>query len=89
VRAGLKVGLRVVVLERLLAMRVNDLEHALSDVKMVRRLLPICIYCKSVRDDKDYWHEIEEYIHTETGADFSHGICPNCMGKLHEQGSLM
>ena len=82
-RARLKVGQRVVELERQLAKRVNDLEQALADVKKLRRLLPICMYCKSVRDDKDYWHEIEEYIHTETGADFSHGICPNCMKKLH------
>ena len=88
-RARLKVGQRVVELERQLARRVTDLEQALADVKKLRRLLPICMYCKSVRDDKDYWHEIEEYIHTETGADFSHGICPNCMGKLHETGSLM
>jgi DNA-binding response OmpR family regulator len=88
-RARLKVGQRVVELERQLAKRVTDLEQALADVKKLRRLLPICMYCKSVRDDKDYWHEIEEYIHTETGADFSHGICPNCMGKLHETGSLM
>lgn len=88
-RARLKVGQRVVELERQLAKRVSDLEQALADVKKLKRLLPICMYCKSVRDDKDYWHEIEEYIHTETGADFSHGICPNCMGKLHETGSLM
>jgi sigma-B regulation protein RsbU (phosphoserine phosphatase) len=88
-RARLKVGQRVVELERQLAKRVTDLEQALADVKKLRRLLPICMYCKSVRDDKDYWHEIEEYIHTETGADFSHGICPNCMGKLHETGTLM
>ncbi len=88
-RARLKVGQRVVELERQLAKRVTDLEQALADVKKLKRLLPICMYCKSVRDDKDYWHEIEEYIHTETGADFSHGICPNCMGKLHETGSLM
>lgn len=88
-RARLKVGQRVVELERQLAKRVSDLEQALADVKKLRRLLPICMYCKSVRDDKDYWHEIEEYIHTETGADFSHGICPNCMGKLHETGNLM
>ena len=85
-RARLKVGQRVVELERQLAKRVSDLEQALSDVKKLRRLLPICMYCKSVRDDKDYWHEIEEYIHTETGADFSHGICPACMEKLHKTG---
>jgi DNA-binding response OmpR family regulator len=85
-RARLKVGQRVVELERQLAKRVNELETALADVKKLKRLLPICMYCKSVRDDKDYWHEIEEYIHTETGADFSHGICPACMEKLHKTG---
>lgn len=87
-RARLKVGQRVVELERQLAKRVSDLETSLAEVKKLKRLLPICMYCKSVRDDQDYWHEIEEYIHTETGADFSHGICPNCMGKLHDSGSL-
>jgi DNA-binding response OmpR family regulator len=86
-RARLKVGQRVVELERQLAKRVNELETALSDVSKLKRLLPICMYCKSVRDDKDYWHEIEEYIHTETGADFSHGICPACMEKLHKTGA--
>ncbi len=86
-RARIKVGQRVVELERQLAKRVVDLETALSDVKKLRRLLPICMYCKSVRDDQDYWHEIDEYIHTETGTDFSHGICPACMGKLHATGS--
>src|SRR5215210_6215786 len=88
-RARLTVGQRVVGLERTLARKVQDLETALSDVKRLKSLLPICMYCKSVRDDKDYWHQIEEYIYSETGADFSHGICPNCMGKLHETGSLM
>jgi phosphoserine phosphatase RsbU/P len=87
-RARLKVGQRVVELERQLARRVTDLEQTLAEVKKLKRLLPICMYCKSVRDDQDYWHEIEEYIHTETGADFSHGICPNCMSKLHEGGNL-
>ncbi len=88
-RARLKVGQRVVELERQLAHRVTELENALTDVQKLKRLLPICMYCKSVRDDKDYWHEIEEYIHTETGADFSHGICPNCLEKLHKGGAVI
>ena len=88
-RARLKVGQRVVELERQLANRVKELETALADVKKLKSLLPICMYCKSVRDDQDYWHEIEEYIHTETGADFSHGICPNCMEKLRNSGTLL
>ncbi len=81
-RARLKVGQRVVALERTLARKVTDLETALADVKRLKTLLPICMYCKRVRDDKDYWHQIEEYLHTETGADFSHGICPSCMAKV-------
>jgi len=81
-RARLKVGQRVVELERVLARRVDDLQEALADVKRLKRLLPICMYCKSIRDDRDYWHQIESYIHEETGTDFSHGICPQCMEKM-------
>ena len=81
-RARLTVGQRVVVLERVLARKGADLEAALADVKRLKSLLPICMYCKSVRDDQDYWHTIDEYIHQETGTDFSHGICPECMAKL-------
>jgi len=84
-RARLKVGQRVVALERTLAKKVGDLEQALADVKKLKTLLPICMYCKRVRDDGDYWHQIEEYIHTETGTDFSHGICPNCMSKIQAE----
>jgi len=86
-RARLMVGQRVVDLERKLAKKIEDLEVALADVKELKGLLPICMYCKSIRDDKDYWHQIEEYIHHQTGTDFSHGICPNCMAKLEvEEG---
>ena len=84
-RARLKVGQRVVNLERTLARKVFDLEKALADVRKLKELLPICMYCKSIRDDKDYWHHIEEYIHSETGTDFTHGICPKCLAKMQKQ----
>jgi CheY-like chemotaxis protein len=84
-RARLKVGQRVVTLERALAKKVRDLEAALLDVTEMRKLLPICMYCKSVRDDQDYWHQIEEYMHTQSGTDFSHGICPECMKKMKRE----
>lgn len=84
-RARLKVGKRVVTLERALAKKVRDLEAALLDVKEMRKLLPICMYCKSVRDDQDYWHQIEEYMHANAGTDFSHGICPECMKKMKQE----
>ena len=49
-----------------------------SDLKTLESFLPICTYCKKVRNDSDYWQEIEAYLHQETGTDFSHGICPDC-----------
>lgn len=85
-RARLKVGQRVVELERQLASRVSQLELALTEVRHLKALLPICMYCKSIRDDKDYWHQLEEYIHLETGTDFSHSICPDCLKKVREKG---
>jgi sigma-B regulation protein RsbU (phosphoserine phosphatase) len=83
--ARIRAGQRVVMLERTLQGKVDELQTALADVKKLKHLLPICTYCKNIRDDQDYWHQIEEYIHTETGADFSHGICPDCMAKLEAE----
>jgi DNA-binding response OmpR family regulator len=58
---------------------VRELKSALSEVKKLSGLLPICIYCKKVRDDSGYWNKIEEYIHEHSDAKFSHGICQECM----------
>ena len=87
-RARLKVGQRVVNLERTLAAKVVDLEQALVDVRKLKELLPICMHCKSVRDDQDYWHQIEDYIRTETGTDFTHGICPECLAKARKTAEV-
>jgi len=80
--ARVRTGQRIVELERNLAGRITELEDALDSVRRLRRLLPICMYCKKVRDDSDYWREIEDYLHQQTGTDFSHGICPQCMTSL-------
>jgi PAS domain S-box-containing protein len=61
--------------ERLL----RHLQDALAEVKTLRAILPICSYCKKIRDDEDYWHNIESYISMHTPTMFSHGICPTCM----------
>jgi phosphoserine phosphatase RsbU/P len=87
-RARLKVGQRVVSLERALASKLKALQQALDDVKKLKELIPICAYCKSVRDDRDYWRQIEEYLRHETGTDFSHSICPACMAKLHPKAKV-
>ena len=77
--ARVRSGQRVIELERNLAGRIKDLEEALGRVNQLKRLLPICMFCKKIRDDQDYWKEIESYLHEQTGTDFSHGICPHCM----------
>lgn len=73
-----RVGERVVRLQAELARRLEEAERALSEIKRLQGLLPICGYCKKIRNDQDYWQEIEHYIHEHSGADFSHGICPEC-----------
>ena len=77
--ARMRSGERVLALEARLAERIAELEKTLDELRQLKRLLPICMYCKKVRDDGDYWQEIEAYIHEHTGTDFSHGICPECM----------
>ena len=57
---------------------ITELQYALSQVKTLQGLLPICVHCKRVRDDEGYWNKIDEYITTHTTLDFSHGICPDC-----------
>ncbi len=54
------------------------MQDALAEVKTLREFLPICSYCKKVRDDENYWSQIESYISRHTGTQFSHGICPEC-----------
>ncbi|MBI2926547.1 MAG: response regulator [Verrucomicrobia bacterium] len=49
-----------------------------TQIRELKKLLPICMYCKKIRDDQDYWHGVEAYIHAHTGTDFSHSICPVC-----------
>ncbi|HET6409000.1 MAG TPA: response regulator transcription factor [Chthoniobacteraceae bacterium] len=77
--ARVRNGQRTVDLKRSLTARVGELEEMVERIHRLKQLLPICMYCKKVRDDSDYWREIDEYIHQQTGTDFSHGVCPECM----------
>jgi integral membrane sensor domain MASE1 len=69
-------------LEQRVQVRTHELQDALTHVKELRGLLPICAWCKRVRDDHDYWHSVEEYISDRTDAQFSHGICPDCVAQV-------
>lgn len=76
--ARVQVGLRIVALQRSLAERVQELEAALARVKVLQGLLPICSYCKKIRNDQNYWQQVDAYVAQHSGAKFSHGICPEC-----------
>ncbi len=60
-------------------------EHLKKEIKTLRGIIPICSSCKNVRDDKGYWQQVEAYIRDRSEADFSHGICPECMEKLYPE----
>jgi DNA-binding response OmpR family regulator len=80
--ARVQVGVRVVSLREALASRVRELEQALSRVRRLHGLLPICSYCKKIRDDRNYWRQVESYISEHSDAAFSHGICPDCYQRV-------
>lgn len=68
---------------RELKQREEDLEEKLKHIKTLSGLLPICSSCHKMRDDKGYWHRVEEYLHSHTDAELTHGICPECVEKLY------
>ncbi len=80
--ARIRVGGQMIDLQAELAARVRELEDALTRVNQLQGLLPICSYCKSIRDDKNYWHQVETYLKSHSEAIFSHGICPGCWDKI-------
>ncbi len=80
-RARVRVGFRVLDLQEKLAHRVDELEQALFQIKQLQGLLPICSYCKKIRNDGNYWQQVEEYLGQHSKVRFSHGICPACYEK--------
>ncbi len=78
-QARLRVGRRIVELQQSLADRVRQLEQALAQVRELQGLLPICCYCKKVRNDDNYWQQVEHYLAEHSSVRFSHGICPDCV----------
>jgi DNA-binding response OmpR family regulator len=76
--ARLAVAVRTLELQHSLAQRVRELEQALADVKRLRGMLPICAWCKKIRNDQNYWQQVEEYVSQHADVSFSHGICPTC-----------
>lgn len=78
-QARVNVGARMVQLQLDLAKRVQELESAMAEISQLRGFLPICAYCKSVRNDDNYWQSVESYVAKHSHVKFSHGVCPHCL----------
>jgi sigma-B regulation protein RsbU (phosphoserine phosphatase) len=81
-KARVQNGRRLVELQQGLADRIAELEQALAEVKQLSGLLPICAYCKRIKEGKDYWEAVEKYIAGRSQAQFSHAVCPDCYEKI-------
>lgn len=88
--ARVRVGTRVLGLRLQLARRVRELEEAREREKRLEGLLPICSYCKHVRNDANYWQQVEVFLEEHTDVQFTHSICPDCYEKvvINEMGKL-
>lgn len=83
VLARIKTHLTIRNLVKDLEEKNRQLQKALNEIKTLRGIIPICSNCKKIRDDKGYWQQIEVYITEHSEADFSHGICQECVKKLY------
>ena len=83
--ARVRVGERMVKLQTSLSERVTELEAALSHVQRLQGLLPICSYCKMVRNEDNYWEQVERYITTRSDLELTHSVCPDCLAKVMKE----
>lgn len=82
-RARVEVGFQMLDLQAQLANKVRDLQAALDEVKTLKGIIPICAKCKKIRNDKGYWEQVEVFVRHHSEAEFSHGICPECMRAMY------
>ena len=80
--ARVRAGRRIIELQAALADRIDELERAQREVRELQDLLPICAYCKKIREGDDYWRSLEAYFHDHSDTRFSHGICPDCYDRV-------
>lgn len=80
-----RVGQRMLNLQRSLTSRIAELEGALAHVRRLQGLLPICSYCKKVRNERNYWERVDSYLTSHSDLELTHGICPDCMERMMRQ----
>lgn len=83
--ARVDVGRRIIEMQDRLAQQVRELSEAMDHIKTLQGILPICSFCKKIRNDQGYWDQVEAYISENSQATFTHGICPDCMRKHYPE----
>ena len=83
--ARVQVGERMVGLQQSLALRIRELEDALGHVRSLQGLLPICSYCKKVRNETNYWQQVDAYLTSHSNVELTHSICPTCSEKMMQE----
>ncbi len=79
--ARIKAAQRMIALQEDLSRRIRQLEEAHSHIRTLQGIIPICSFCHRIRDDSESWQRLEAYISMHSEAQFSHGICPECLAK--------
>lgn len=84
-RARIAVGRRIIEMQERMFCNIQELNKALDQIKTLKGIVPICSFCKKIRNDKGFWDQLEAYISRHTDAKFSHGICPNCIKEHYSE----
>ncbi len=84
-RARINAGVQILELQRRLAAKIDELEEALMQVKTLQGIVPICMHCKRIRDTDNYWQQVEVYVAAHSEAQFSHGLCDQCMAEHYPE----
>jgi len=79
--ARVRAGERMIELREALEKRVIELEDAMAHIRTLQGVLPICMHCHRIRDDQESWQRLEQYLEEHSEAQFSHGLCPECLEK--------
>lgn len=78
-RARVEVGRRMIFMQETLARKIEELRKAIEKIRTLRGIIPICAGCKKIRNDQGYWQQVEVYVKNHSDAEFSHGLCPECL----------
>ena len=84
----MRIDSQMIELQKTLFLRMRELEETAAHIKQLKGFLPMCGYCKKIRDDRNYWQEVERYISEHADVRFSHGVCPEC-GIKHVRPQLV